>query len=193
MLGGEKLSKLLLRGQKNVSYMILQSSTVVSVSILRCGFLLDISRLPSVTKLRYNIETVLRSACIYGLSSHMTPISICFCAQFSKLIFSFAFLERRSRSKWAEEPVMYFRRSVLGEVEHSRALVRVVYLFRCQVGSAFALLAAPCCTQSILCNCFEIQITIRIFVKLSCALSALDTILYLNLLSESPICHLSVL
>ena len=42
------LSNVILRGRMNVSSMIFQTSTVVIISILRCGFLLHINRLPSV-------------------------------------------------------------------------------------------------------------------------------------------------
>ena len=49
------LSKVMFRWRMNVHSMICQSSTVVNMSILRCGFLLYMMRLPAVTKLRYSI------------------------------------------------------------------------------------------------------------------------------------------
>ena len=60
---------------------------------------------------------------------------------------------------------------------------------QCQMGYAFGLLTAQCRTQTILCTCFAMQITVRFLVKLSCAASALKQIH----LSELPIFHLSVL
>ena len=64
----------------DVDSMIFQSSSVVNMPILRCGFLLQIMYLPLMPKLSYSIDNVLRCACVYGLShdSHMILISICF-------------------------------------------------------------------------------------------------------------------
>ena len=64
------LSKVTLRGRINVSSIIFQSSTVVSVSTLRCGFLLHTIRLPSVPKLRYNIDSSAISLYPWFISTH---------------------------------------------------------------------------------------------------------------------------
>ena len=87
------LSNVILRWQINADSMIVQSSAVVRMSILRCGFLLQTIRRPSVPKIRYSIDTVFRSACTHGLSPHITPISSCLWHRFSQFFF---FIERSS-------------------------------------------------------------------------------------------------
>ena len=177
-------SNVMLRGQMNVSSMIFQSSAVVIISILRCGFLLHIARPTSVPKFRYKMDTLLRSACIHGLSPHMIPISNCFWHQFSQI--NCVFLAWRSRSDCADEPLIVFSWigskvkwtfSGLDASGVSNAMFSFATLgnFACislfshfkggsaldfprkvqnQVEFAFALLTAPCRTQSIFCTWF---------------------------------------
>ena len=94
------LSKVKLRVPMNASSLFLQSSTVVNVFILKCEFRLHAILLPSVSWLRYKIETAWRCAWFRGLSPHMTPKSICRWQQFPQFVSSQLFAFRLGRNSF---------------------------------------------------------------------------------------------